>query len=91
MGEERQGYIQIDATIEKREGVHADLVLAMSNGGTTRLDFVQTDGLANEGDTMSAVLVSRVFMDNADLIALRDMLNRHTASWQVAEGTPDDE
>lgn len=88
--EEKQGYIQIDATIERREGVHSDLVMALTDGATTRLDFVQSDGPANEENVTTAVLVSRVFMDNAHVIQLRDMLNRHTASWVEVGGAADD-
>lgn len=89
MAEEKQGYIQIDATIENRQGVHSDLVMAMTDGATTRLDFIQSDGPANENDITTAVLVARIFMDNAHIIQLRDMLNRHTENWVEIGGAPD--
>lgn len=89
MTDEKKGYIQIDATIERREGVHSDLVMALTDGATTRLDFVQSEGPADENDVMTAVLVSRIFMDNAHVIQLRDMLNRHTANWVITEEPSD--
>lgn len=91
MTDEKKGYIQIDATIERREGVHSDLVMALTDGATTRLDFVQTEGPEDENGVTKAVLVSRIFLDNAHVIQLRDMLNRHTAEWIEVGGAPDAE
>ena len=89
MTDESKGTIQIDSTIEARAGVHSNLVMAMTNGGTTRLDFVATEmPLSSEGDLL-AVLVSRIYMDNADLVSLRDMLVRHTANWKIVEEPKD--
>lgn len=91
MAEESQGSIQVDASIETRAGVFSDVVMALTKNGVTRLDFIQTDFPASDnGDTL-AVLTSRVFMSNENLLQLRDMLNRHTSTWETREDLPNAE
>lgn len=82
---EKQATIQIDATPEMRRGVHAEIVTATTNGTLTRLDFILTDGQNPETGDATGVLAARVFMDNASVVALKDMLERHISDWQVME------
>lgn len=74
--------MQITADSDIRRGVFADLVSAQTPNQVTRLDFIQIEG---EGDdsTLQGVLASRVYMTNESLIALRDMLVRHTKDWKA--------
>lgn len=74
--------LNLDSDPETRKGVMASIVLASTDGGVTRLDFVNPDIPENEG-SVRAVLSSRVYMSNENLLALRDMLNSHTAEWKV--------
>ncbi len=74
--------LNLDSDPVTRKGVMASIVLASTDGGVTRLDFVNPDIPEDEG-SMRAVLSSRVYMSNENLLALRDMLNTHTATWKV--------
>lgn len=74
--------VRLDQDTQSRKGVFADFVMARTKGGTTRLDFSQLDSEAEDG-ARKGVMVSRIFMNNEDLISLRDMLNKHTAQWKV--------
>ena len=76
--------IVIDADPASRAGRHADLATATTKGGTTRLDFLLADIPQDDG-SMRAVLSSRIFMNNEDLMTLRDTLDNHIASWEVAQ------
>lgn len=80
--EERKVTLDIDSDVETRKGVHADIAMLSTKGGTTRIDFLNAD-IAIDPNSARAVLSSRVYMSNEDVIALRDMLDRHTAAWKV--------
>lgn len=80
--EDQATHITIDSDVETRKGVHANVVQASTRGGLTRLDFLSAD-LIGEDNEGRAVLSARVYLDNFDLLALRDMLNAHTAGWKV--------
>lgn len=82
MAEERQHNIGIDHDPQTRKGAFADFTMVRTKGGVSRIDFIQRD-IELEGGDEQAVLASRVFMSNEDLLALRDMLVRHTSSWKV--------
>lgn len=68
--------VSIDHDPQTRKGVFSDFVMARTKGGVTRIDFVQLD-IDLDGGDKQAVLASRVFMSNEDVITLRDMLNDH--------------
>lgn len=68
--------INIDHDPQTRKGVFADITMARTDGGVTRLDFIQTDLPIPDGD-IQAVLAARVFLRNESIVALRDMLNDH--------------
>lgn len=74
--------VQITGDSDIRRGVFADLVFAQTPNQVTRLDFVQIEGESDDS-TLQGVLASRVYMTNESLIALRDMLVRHTKDWKV--------
>lgn len=82
MSEQRAHSISIDHDPNTRKGSFADFMMVRTKGGVSRLDFIQRDIELDGGDEQ-AVLVSRVFMSNEDILALRDMLVQHTASWKV--------
>lgn len=84
MGEEKAVSIRIDHDPQTRKGVHADFVIARTDGAATRLDFIQND-IPLEGGDIGAVLVSRVFMSNEGLVALRDMLDAHIKTAGIEE------
>lgn len=76
--------VNVDSDVSTRKGVHADIVIAETNGADTRLDFVlleRSGGPAAGDGGVSAVLASRIFMSRDNVIALRDMLNEHTSTW----------
>lgn len=81
--EEKAVSIEVESDVATRKGTYADVATLASKRGTTRIDFVSTD--SSDGEVVKAVLSARVYMDNADIIALRDMLNNYTASWKVTE------
>ena len=85
MEESREPIIQVDASPDVRAGVHSDVVTIATKGNVSRLDFVQTDAPGPNPGDLSAVLSARVFMDNVDILALRDLLVRHTSGWTVVE------
>ena len=74
--------MQITADSDIRRGVFADLVFAQTSNQVTRLDFIQIEGEVDD-TTLQGVLASRVYMTNESLIALRDMLIRHTKDWKA--------
>lgn len=74
--------MQITADSEMRRGVFADLVFAQTSNQVTRLDFIQIEGEV-DNSTLQGVLASRIYMTNESLIALRDMLIRHTKDWKA--------
>lgn len=74
--------MQITADFDIRRGVFADLVFAQTSNQVTRLDFIQIEGEVDDS-TLHGVLASRVYMTNESLIALRDMLIRHTKDWKA--------
>ena len=74
--------MQITADSDIRRGVFADLVFAQTSNQVTRLDFIQIEGEV-DNQTIQGVLASRVYMTNESLIALRDMLIRHTKDWKA--------
>ncbi len=74
--------MQITADSDIRRGVFADLVFAQTSNQVTRLDFIQIEGEVDDS-TLQGVLASRVYMTNESLIALRDMLIRHTKDWKA--------
>jgi hypothetical protein len=74
--------MQITADSDIRRGVFADLVFAQTSNQVTRLDFIQIEGEV-DNSTLQGVLASRVYMTNESLIALRDMLIRHTKDWKA--------
>lgn len=75
--------IDVDAAPEVRRGVYANLVMAATlPNGIVQLNFVGLDN-PNENGTMGGVLASRVYMAPPDVVALRDMLIKHTQSWKV--------
>lgn len=74
--------MQITADSNIRRGVFADLVFAQTSNQVTRLDFIQIEGEVDDS-TLQGVLASRVYMTNESLIALRDMLIRHTKDWKA--------
>lgn len=76
--------IVVDSDIETRKGVHADIAIARTKGGVTRIDFLLGD--IEEEDSIRAALVSRVYMNNEDVCALRSALN----SVQNADGGSDE-
>ena len=84
--EAAQVSIAVEATPEMRAGRFSDVSLIRTNGGSSTIDFVMTDGAADENGVISAVLVSRVSMTNESVVALRDMLVRHTSGWIVDGG-----
>lgn len=86
--EDRQVNISIDSDVETRKGVHSNIVLLTTEGPVTKIDFLNAD-ISVEEDEVRAALSSRVYMSNEDLVALRDMLIRHTASWKVAADGPE--
>ena len=88
MADEKQISIAIEATPEMRTGTFSDLSLIKTNGAASTIDFILTDGVPDEQGNVSAVLVSRISMTNESVIALRDMLVRHTDGWTV-EGDAD--
>lgn len=87
--DEKQTAIRVDATPEMRRGVQADIITAATNGSTTRLDFILTDGGDPASGDALGVLSARVFLDNANVLALRDMLIRHTENWTAVEAPAD--
>ncbi|GEM_PF-3033507 len=81
----RQGTneIAVDASPEMRRGVFANLVMAATlPTGMVQLNFVDVDRPA-DGDTASGILAARVYLTPQDVMALRDMLIKHTESWKV--------
>lgn len=74
--------MQITADSDIRRGVFADLVFAQTSNQVTRLDFIQIEGEVDDS-TLQGVLASRVYTTNESLIALRDMLIRHTKDWKA--------
>lgn len=74
--------MQISGDPDVRRGVFADLVSAQTPNQVTRLDFIQIEGESDDS-TLQGVLASRVYMTNESLIALRDMLVRHTKDWKA--------
>lgn len=74
--------MQITADSDIRRGVFADLVFAQTSNQVTRLDFIQIE-VEVDDSTLQGVLASRVYMTNESLIALRDMLIRHTKDWKA--------
>ena len=80
--EEHRVNIDIDSDTETRKGVYGNVTMLVTKGGTTRIDFLNAD-IPVESESMRAVLAARIYMDNADIIALRDMLVSHTATWKV--------
>ena len=74
--------MQITADSDIRRGVFADLVFAQTSNQVTRLDFIQIEGEVDDS-TLQGVLASRVYMTNESLIALRNMLIRHTKDWKA--------
>lgn len=79
---ERKVTINIDSDVETRKGVHADVAMLSTKGGATRIDFLNAD-ITLDDVNVRAALASRVYMNNEDVIALRDMLVSHTADWKV--------
>ncbi len=80
--------LNLDSDTETRKGVMASIVLASTDGGVTRLDFVNPDIPDNDG-SVRAVLSSRVYMSNENLLALRDMLNAHISQNILRSGNED--
>lgn len=75
--------LTIDSSPEMRAGCHASLVIAQTDRGETRLDFVNVDPTDGEPvDNLHGVLSARVYLNSQDLVALKDMLVRHVASWE---------
>lgn len=91
MSEEREvdsGMVErtlcIDSDTATRRGVHADTVMFMARGGCTLIDFILTDRPGENGSSEDrAVLTARVFMNNEDVVRLRDRLIAVTSSWSV--------
>lgn len=76
----------VDSSPEIRGGKHATMTFASTVGGETRLDFIEVDQPSVDPEVESVgVLSARVFMSNANLVALRDMLIKHTSQWGEAE------
>ena len=79
--------LTIDSSPDVRAGRHADTVLATTKDGETRLDFVNIDQESADPEVSSfGSLAARIYMSNRTLEALRDMLNRHIASWGESDG-----
>lgn len=77
------GKITVDATPEMRRGVFANLVMAITlPTGMVQLNFIDADRLSDSGEA-EGVLAARVYMAPPDVVALRDMLIKHTESWKV--------
>lgn len=74
--------MQITGDSDVRRGVFADLVFAQTSNQVTKLDFIQIEGEVDDS-TLQGVLASRIYMTNESLIALRDMLIRHTKDWKA--------
>ena len=91
MQETREFNLNIDHDTATRKGVMSNLVMASTDGAVTRLDFINSD-IPGEDGQVRAVLSSRVYMTNENLLALRDMLNDHTKNWKVeVNGEPANE
>lgn len=75
--------INLDSDVQTRKGVHANMVQAVDLGHSTRLDFILSDIEDENGPR--GVLSARVYMDNANIKALRDLLIDHTATWEDGE------
>lgn len=86
--QETTAEITIDASPEMRRGTYANLAFAMTTPNhMTQLNFVDTDRVSTNGG-VSGILAARVYMTPQDIIALRDMLIKHTESWKVeADGS----
>lgn len=82
MQETRELKLNIDHDTATRKGVISNLVMASTDGAVTRLDFINSD-IPGEDGQVRAVLSSRVYMTNENLLELRDMLNDHTKNWKV--------
>lgn len=83
--------LYIDADLKTRAGVHADVFTARTTNGVTSIDFILTDLPGDDDDSLRGVLASRVFINNENLIALRDMLINHTKNWQAPQEDADAE
>lgn len=75
------GTITVEAPTEVRLGTYADIATIRSTEETSTIDFVMIEGPSGIEGELSAILTSRVIMSRSNLIALRDMLNDHTANW----------
>lgn len=81
--------VMVDAAPEVRAGRFSDLSLIRTNGSVSIIDFALSDNVPDESGNIPAVLVSRISMTNEAVVALRDMLVRHTQNWTVAQETAD--
>ena len=73
---EKEMKITIDSDPMTRKGVQADFASITTKGGATRLDFFLSDIQVDENNTR-AVLSSRVFMNNTDIVNLYKALGDH--------------